>query len=213
MLNGGSHRIIFKIVTGDETYIPFFDVPTRQESKVWIFEDDTTPTMVKRQRALKKVMYAFFFRRMGLVKVIKLEEQKTITANWYTNKCLPEILQKMNVRGLMLHLENASSHTSGLTVEFLKQKQIKLIEHPPYSPYLIMCDFWLVFNIKKKLCGRRFHSEGDIDVAKNAFSSSIPRNKWFETFNLWKIRLQKCIDAVGNYFEHTQNFVSTTLKT
>ncbi|XP_042906074.1 histone-lysine N-methyltransferase SETMAR-like [Parasteatoda tepidariorum] len=38
LLNDGGHRIISKIVTGDETYIPFFDVPTRQESKVWIFE-------------------------------------------------------------------------------------------------------------------------------------------------------------------------------
>ncbi|GFX93786.1 hypothetical protein TNCV_1589621 [Trichonephila clavipes] len=38
----------------DETYMPFFDVPKRQESKVWVFEDDPTPTMVKSQRAMKK---------------------------------------------------------------------------------------------------------------------------------------------------------------
>ncbi|MFX6318898.1 hypothetical protein ABTF97_18765, partial [Acinetobacter baumannii] len=108
-----------KIVTDDETYILFFDVPTRQESKVWVFEDDPTPTMVKRQGALKKVMYAVFFRSTGLVKAIELEGQKTVTANWYTTKCLPEILQEVNVRGLMLHHDNASSHTAGLTVEFL----------------------------------------------------------------------------------------------
>lgn len=203
LLNDGGHRIISKIVTGDETYIPFFDVPTRQESKVWVFEDDPTPTMVKRQRALKKVMYAVFFRSTGLVKAIKLEGQKTVTANWYTTKCLPEILQEVNVRGLMLHHDNASSHTAGLTVEFLKQKQIKVIEHPPYSPDLAMCDFWLFFNLKKNLRGRRFHSEEEIDVAINAFFSSIPRNEWLEAFNLWKIRLQKCIDAGGDYFEHT----------
>ena len=34
LLNDGSHRIIYKIVTSDETYMPFFDVPTHQESKV-----------------------------------------------------------------------------------------------------------------------------------------------------------------------------------
>ncbi|PRD35752.1 UNVERIFIED_CONTAM: hypothetical protein NCL1_10566 [Trichonephila clavipes] len=56
LLNDGGHRIISKIVTGDETYMPFFDVPTRQESKIWVFENDITPTMVKRQRAMKKVM-------------------------------------------------------------------------------------------------------------------------------------------------------------
>ncbi|GFS65359.1 uncharacterized protein TNCV_2451702 [Trichonephila clavipes] len=77
----------------------------------------------------------------GLIKSIKLEGQKTITANWYTPKCLPDILQEVNVRGLMFHHNNASSHAAGLTVEFLKQKQIKMIEHPPYSPGLAMCDF------------------------------------------------------------------------
>ncbi|GFW12329.1 uncharacterized protein TNCV_815841 [Trichonephila clavipes] len=95
LLNDGDHRIISKIVTGDETYIPFFDIPTRQESKVWVFEDEPTPTMVKRQRAMKKVMYAVFFRSTGLVKGIKLKGQKTVTANWYTTKCLPEILQEV----------------------------------------------------------------------------------------------------------------------
>ncbi|GFW01308.1 histone-lysine N-methyltransferase SETMAR [Trichonephila clavipes] len=122
--------------------MPFYDVPTRQESKVWVFEDDPMPTTVKSQRAMKKVMY--FFRSMGLIKAIKLEGQKTVTAN-----C-------------------ASSQTAGSAAEFLKQKQIKVIEHLPYSPDLTMCNFWLFINLKKNLRGRRFHSE-DIDVAIKAF--------------------------------------------
>ncbi|GFY15486.1 hypothetical protein TNCV_1572971 [Trichonephila clavipes] len=52
-------------------------------------------------------------RSMGFVKSIKLKGQKTVTVNWYTTKCLPEIHQ-VNVRGLMLHHNNASSHTAGL---------------------------------------------------------------------------------------------------
>lgn len=35
--------------------------------------------------------------------------------------------------------DNASSHTVGLTGEFLKEKRIKMIENPPYSPDLAMC--------------------------------------------------------------------------
>ena len=34
LLNDGRHGIILKIVTSNETYIPFFDVPTHQESKI-----------------------------------------------------------------------------------------------------------------------------------------------------------------------------------
>ena len=69
----------------------------------------------------------------------------------------------------MLHHENASSHTAGSTVEFFKQKQIKVIEHPPYSSYLAMCDFWLFFNLKKNFRGCWFDSEDEIDVDINAF--------------------------------------------
>ncbi|GFY10191.1 hypothetical protein TNCV_2628701 [Trichonephila clavipes] len=47
-LNIGS-AAIHKIIHEVETYIPFFDVPIRQGSKVWVFEDDHTPTMVKKQ--------------------------------------------------------------------------------------------------------------------------------------------------------------------
>ncbi|PRD33652.1 UNVERIFIED_CONTAM: hypothetical protein NCL1_17026 [Trichonephila clavipes] len=59
-----------------------------------------------------------------------------------------EILQGVNVSGLMLLRYNASSHTARLTVEFLKQKQIKVIEHLPYSTYLAI--------LKKNSCGHVF---------------------------------------------------------
>ena len=65
-----------------------------------------------------------------------------------------------------------------------------------------MFDFWLFFDLKK-LRGCRFYSEEEIDLAINAFISLVTRNEWFEGFNLWKIRTQKCIDAGGDYFEHS----------
>ncbi|GFY34594.1 uncharacterized protein TNCV_1372851 [Trichonephila clavipes] len=108
----------------DQTYMPFYDVLTHQESKIWVFEDDPMPTMVKSQRAMNKVMYAIFFRSTSLVKAIKLEGQKTeqqagIPLNVFQK------FQEVNVRGLMLHHDSASFHTAGLTDGFLKQKQIK----------------------------------------------------------------------------------------
>ncbi|GFU48383.1 histone-lysine N-methyltransferase SETMAR [Trichonephila clavipes] len=108
---------------------------------------------------------------MGLIKVIKLEGQKTVTANWYATECRPEILQEVHVRGLMLHHDSASSHTAGLTAEILKQKQIKLIQHLPYSLDLAMSDVWLFFNPKENLHGCHFYSKEDIDVAIKEFFS------------------------------------------
>lgn len=202
MLNDGGSSLISKIVTGDETYIPFYDCPTRQESRVWIHEDDPTPTTVKKQKSMKKVMYAVFFRSSGLVKAIKLKEQRTVTANWYTEVCLPEVLADLKIRGLLLHHDNASSHTARKTLDFLKANGVKVIEHPPYSPDLAMCDFWLFFRLKKHLRGRRFLSEDEIEDAINEYFDSISENEWRSAFEEWKVRLQKCIDAGGDYFEH-----------
>lgn len=202
LLENGGHRIISKIVTGDETYIPFYDTLTRQESRVWVHEDDPTPTTPKKQRAMKKVMYAVFFRSTGLVKAIKLEEQRTVTANWYINKCLPEVLGSLDIRGLLLHHDNASSHTARATVDYLRENNVRVIEHPPYSPDLAMCDFWLFFNLKKHLRGRKFSSENEIDQAINLYFDSVPKNEWRAAFELWKKRLSRCIEVKGDYFEH-----------
>ena len=48
VLNEGGHWLISKIITGNETYIAFFDIPTGQESKLWVFEDHCKPTVVKK---------------------------------------------------------------------------------------------------------------------------------------------------------------------
>ncbi|PRD29375.1 UNVERIFIED_CONTAM: hypothetical protein NCL1_29592 [Trichonephila clavipes] len=146
--------------------MPFYDVPTRQESLVWVSVNDG-----ESQPAMKKKIST------GLIKAIKLKGQKIVTANWYTTKCLPEILQEGNFRGLRLHHNNASFHTAGLTAD---DRASNLFSVSNYN-----------------LRGRRFHSEEKIDV----FFSRILRNEWFQVFNMRKIRLQKCIDAAGDYFE------------
>lgn len=73
-----------------------------------------------------------------LVKVIKLEEQKTVTTNWYTTKCLPEIFKEV-IWG-MLHDDSASSHVARLAVKFLEEKQVKVIPIYPmiYLSYVIL---------------------------------------------------------------------------
>lgn len=68
------------------------------------------------------------------VKTIKLEGKKTTAVKWYTSKCLPEILQEVNVKGIMLPHDNASSNTARSTVELVEQKHFKVIEDPTYSP-------------------------------------------------------------------------------
>jgi hypothetical protein len=56
----------------------------------------------------------------------------------------------------LLHHDNAPSHTSFFTREFLTKNNTTVIPHPPYSPDLAPCDFSLFPRLKIKLKGRRF---------------------------------------------------------
>jgi len=60
--------------------------------------------------------------------------------------------------GFILHHDNAPCHTSLLVRQFLSNKNITMWPHPPYSPDLAPCDFWLFPKVKMTMKGKRFES-------------------------------------------------------
>ena len=54
--------------------------------------------------------------------------------------------------------DNVPSYTAKLTIAFLKEENMKLLGHPPYSPDLAPCDFFLFPKIKNQLKGIHFLS-------------------------------------------------------
>jgi hypothetical protein len=64
----------------------------------------------------------------------------------------------------LLHHDNAPSHTSVLTQQFLVKKKIPVIPHPTYSPDLAPCDCFLFPKMKLKLKGRRFDTIVEIQA-------------------------------------------------
>lgn len=80
------------------TYIYFMKFQYVKKIKYVSLKMALKPRMVKRQQETKKEIYTLFFCNKGLVKVIKLERHTTVTTSLCTTKCLPEILQEVNVR-------------------------------------------------------------------------------------------------------------------
>ena len=81
----GKASNVNSIVTGDETWLYYYDVPTKAQSKVWVFGDEDTPVTVRKSRSVKKRMVAVFFSVRGVVERVVLETQKTVTGKWYTD--------------------------------------------------------------------------------------------------------------------------------
>jgi transposase len=56
----------------------------------------------------------------------------------------------------VLHHDKAPAHTALSIGEFLANKNIPTLPHPPYSPDLVPCDFYLFPKLKSKLKGHHF---------------------------------------------------------
>jgi hypothetical protein len=64
----------------------------------------------------------------------------------------------------LLHHDNAPSHTSVFTQQFLANYEMAVTPHPPYSPDLAPRDLFLFPKVKLKVKGRRFDSIEEIQA-------------------------------------------------
>jgi hypothetical protein len=74
--------------------------------------------------------------------------------------------------------------------------------HPPYSPDLAKCDFWLFRGLKKHLRGRRFSSKEELDAGVMSYFDSISKETLLRPFHKWCTRMEKCIEVKGHYFQN-----------
>ena len=65
-------------------------------------------------------------------------------------------------RRWVLHHDNAPAHTALSIREFLAKKNIPILPHPPYSPDLAPCDFYLFPKLKSNLKGHHFRTMENI---------------------------------------------------
>ncbi|XP_054165744.1 histone-lysine N-methyltransferase SETMAR-like [Oppia nitens] len=118
----GKDNTINKIVTGDEVYVYYYEPKLSREAKIFVFEDEEPPSVVRKEKTIGKILYAIFFSSSGLVDAVKLEGQRTVTALWYTTQCLPRVLEKGPKNGILLHHDNAPAHTACGLKHFLRGK-------------------------------------------------------------------------------------------
>lgn len=211
-----SKQRLAEVITGDETWLYHFDVETKRSSSEWVPEGGQRPLKARRSRSRGKRMFAIFFDSSGVVAMVKVEGQATVTARWYTEECLPKVIEEVQsraamsssrnvprngMRGRKLHHDNAPAHTAAATREFLADNGISTLPHPPYSPDLAPCDFWFFPTIKRALKGRRFESDDEMEEAANEAIQNIPPEEFGNFMDKWLSRAHKCIQFDGGYFE------------
>lgn len=199
--------VIDRIVTGDETWVHFYDPESKEESKQWHVKGGPVPKKFKVQQSAGKVMATIFWDSRGILLVDYKAKGETITGAYYANiltrlrETIKEKRRGKLAKGVLLLHDNAPVHKARVAVSAVASCGFEEINHPPYSPDLAPSDYFLFPSLKKDLRGRRFEDEMSLQAAVNEHFESKSENYFFEGLQKIIQRCNKCITVRGDYIE------------
>jgi len=85
--------------------------------------------------------------------------------------------------------------------EFLAQNNNTTLPHPPYSPDLAPCDFFLFPKLKIHLKGHRFRTVENVQAAATRVLNNISSKDFLYCCEEWQQCWNRCIRSQGAYFE------------
>ena len=137
------------VVTGDETWVHYFEPVRKVSNKIWATKHSKRPIIAKRSLSTKTVLYAIFSGEGVAIKV-PVKKGKSITRKYYKDvvlKKLKKYYQKRRPATGFKHVhllhDNAPAHTSAIVTVFFKKEKVTVLPHPPVFPR--PCPMWFLF--------------------------------------------------------------------
>ena len=97
--------------------------------------------------------------------------------------------------------DNAPVHNSNPVTDYLTKMGIKTVPHPPYSPDLAPCDFWLFPKLKENLRGCHYETIEEMKEAERRVIDMLTQEDFHGAFQKLLEPYNKYIAAGGGYFE------------
>lgn len=194
-----------RIFTCDEKWIMYNNM---RRGGQWLEVDEPPGHFPKPDLHPKKVMITVWWNATGIIHYSFLETGKTITSTSYSQeivKCHKKLAimcpYVVNRKGPILLHDNAKPHVGKVTQKKLNSLGIEVLPHPPYSPDLSPTDYHMFRHLDNFLHGKIFNERGEIEIAVDAFFSSLKPEFYRAGIEKLVDRWQKCVDADGNYFD------------
>ena len=92
----------------------------------------------------------------------------------------------------ILHHNNALVHESLIVWQFLASTKTTVIPHPPYSPDLTTCEFFLFLQLKLKLKGAMFWQHWTDLIELQDVMKTLMQNDFQQWFQSWKFHWDQC---------------------
>ena len=83
------------IVTGDETWLWYYDIPNKRCNSAWVGHNGDRPVVLKQGFQSRKRPFFPFFNTQGTVAIDILPEKTTINATYYTGVVLAKVVKEV----------------------------------------------------------------------------------------------------------------------
>jgi transposase len=120
----------------------------------------------KQNISAKKTMVIIFFTSTRLLVLNFRPKGTKFNQDYFIDTMLPNlysekrrIARRKGLTSFSVHMDNSMCHDGVKVTAKLEKKPIARAPHPPYSPDLSPCDFWLFGILKQKMMKRVFRSE------------------------------------------------------
>ncbi|UYV73896.1 hypothetical protein LAZ67_11001326 [Cordylochernes scorpioides] len=153
------------VVTGDESWMFEYDPESKMQSCAWHTKSSSRPKKARMSKSRIKTMIIVFFDIRGIAHCKFVPQGQTVNSAFYL-----EVLRRLKRRiarvrtdikdTVKLHHDNATSHTAFIITNFLARSNTSVIPHPPYSPDLAPCDFFLFPRLKRDMKGKHWETVG-----------------------------------------------------
>ena len=199
--------VLDALVTCDESWIYCYDPETKRQSSQWKHTGSPRPKKAIQSKSTHKLLMIPFFDSTSIIYMHWVPTEQTVNKEYYV-----EVLREFRKRFLgkrpvlfksgqwHFHRDNTPVHNSILVTDYLTKMGIKTVLHPPCSPGLAPCDFWLFPKLKEKRWGCRYETIEEMKETLTKVIDTLTQGNFHGPFQKLLIRY-KCIAARGYYFE------------
>jgi hypothetical protein len=170
----------------------------------------------RKSKSKIKVMLIVFFDCHGIVHHKFVPEGQTVNPAFYVD-VLKRLWDRVrHVRpnfggdnGWIRHQDNAPSHNALIVHEFFARDSITVMDHPPYSPDLAPCDFFLFPKCQLVPHGRHLGDMATITAKSTTLLKGLKEDDFQGCFNKWKRRRDKYTAPEGDKNDVPKNMYNT----
>lgn len=195
-----------RIITGDEFWCHSYEPETKQPSSQWKHVIFTRKKKTLQAKCNVQTMLICFFDANGIVHSEFVPQHQILDQVFYL-----DVMERLrnSVRDKrpdfwqsgewFFHHDNVSVHTAIPVRQYYAKNNIVLLPHPPYSPDLAPCDFFLFPRIKMNLKEKYFVDVNEVEQKTLEVLTNIKEDEFLRCFEQWKTKLEKCINSNGEY--------------